>query len=55
VVSGYWSLRPRWLRPITSFLFLEPSHRIMQTRQFANLKRRAERDAARGDEPPVRH
>lgn len=55
VVSGYWSLRPRWLQPITSFLFLEPSHWIMQTRQFANLKRHAERYSARADEPPVKH
>jgi hypothetical protein len=45
VVSGYWFLRPRWLQPILSVLFLEPSHWIIQTRQFANLKRRAERDA----------
>jgi proline iminopeptidase len=44
VVSGYWSLRPRWLRPVASVLVLEPSHWVMQTRQFANLKRRAERD-----------
>jgi len=51
VVSGYWSLRPRWLQPITGVVFLEPSHWIMQTRQFANLKRLAERDAARADEP----
>ena len=42
VVSGYWTLRPRWLQPMTSFAVLEPSHWIMQTRQFANLKRRAE-------------
>lgn len=54
VVSGYWSLRPRWLQPITSFVFLEPSHWIMQTRQFANLRRRPERDAARADEPSAR-
>jgi proline iminopeptidase len=46
VVSGYWALRPRWLQPLTSFLFLEPSHWIMQTRQFTNLKRRVERAAA---------
>ncbi len=48
VVSGYWSLRPRWLQPMMSFLVLEPSHWIMQTRQFANLKHRVEpsRDAA---------
>lgn len=42
IVSGYWSLRPRWLQPILSFLFLEPAHWIMQTRQFTNLKRRVE-------------
>jgi hypothetical protein len=53
VVSGYWSLRPRWLRPLTSAVFLEPSHWIMQTRQFANVKRRAERDAAAADELPA--
>jgi hypothetical protein len=44
VVSGYWSLRPRWLQPVASFIFLEPSHWIMQTRQFANLKHLAEGD-----------
>jgi proline iminopeptidase len=42
VVSGYWSLRPKWLQPILSILLLEPSHWVMQTRQFTNLKRRAE-------------
>jgi proline iminopeptidase len=42
VVSGYWSLQPRWLQPILSLLVLEPTHWIMQTRQFANLKRRVE-------------
>jgi proline iminopeptidase len=45
VVSGYWAFRPRWLQPLLSFLFLEPSHWVMQTRQFTNLKRRAERQA----------
>lgn len=45
VVSGYWSLRPRWLQPILTVLLFEPTHWIMQTRQFANLKRRAERGA----------
>jgi hypothetical protein len=53
VVSGYWSPRPRWLQPVTSFVFLEPSHWIMQTRQFANLKKHAERDSAAADRPPV--
>jgi proline iminopeptidase len=44
VVSGYWSFRPRWLQGVMSILFLEPSHWVMQTRQFANLRRRAERE-----------
>jgi hypothetical protein len=43
VVSGYWNMQPRWLQTVFSFVFLEPSHWIMQTRQFTNLKRRAER------------
>jgi hypothetical protein len=43
VVSGYWCLRPAWLRPLLSVLVLEPSHWIMQTRQFANLARRVGR------------
>lgn len=43
VVSGYWAFRPRWLQPIASFFLLEPTHWIMQTRQFANLKRFVER------------
>lgn len=42
VVSGYWALRPAWLRPLLSSVVLEPSHWVMQTRQFANLKRLAE-------------
>ncbi|HQW51389.1 MAG TPA: hypothetical protein PL082_04985 [Tepidiformaceae bacterium] len=45
IVSGYWSFQPRWLRPILNVLMLEPSHWIMQTRQFANLKRLAETQA----------
>ena len=43
VVSGYWAMRPGWLRLPMSVLFLEPSHWVMQTRQFANLRRRVER------------
>jgi len=42
VVSGYWAMRPGWLRLPMSVLFLEPSHWVMQTRQFANLRRRVE-------------
>ena len=47
VVSGYWAFRPRWLRGIVAFLFIEPSTWLMQTRQFAGLKRRAEREMTR--------
>lgn len=54
VVSGYWALEPRWLQPAASFLLLEPSHWIMQMRQFANLKRFAERDWRRGGRPADR-
>ena len=43
VVSGYFNIQPRWLRPFMSTL-LEPLHWVMQLRQFANLKRRAEGD-----------
>lgn len=50
VVSGYWSLQPRWFQPIMSFLVLEPSHWVMQTRQFANLRRLVGRDAAGADQ-----
>jgi proline iminopeptidase len=46
VVSGYASARPRLLQVIADLLFWEPAHWIMQTRQFANLKRRAERETA---------
>jgi proline iminopeptidase len=46
VVSGYWSLRPRWLQPLLGVAVLEPSHWVMQTRQFTNLRRRAEAGAA---------
>jgi proline iminopeptidase len=42
VVSGYWAMRPRWLKALTNIVFLEPAHWIMQSRQFANLKRLAE-------------
>lgn len=42
IVSGYWSMRPRWLQPILSVFLLEPSHWIMQMRQFTHLKRLAE-------------
>lgn len=44
VVSGYWALGPRWLKPILSVLVLEPAHWVMQTRQFTKLARQAERE-----------
>jgi hypothetical protein len=44
VVSGYASARPRLLQMMADLLFWEPAHWVMQIRQFANLKRRAERD-----------
>jgi proline iminopeptidase len=53
VVSGYACSRPRLLTAIGEFLFWEPAHWIMQTRQFANLKRRVERDAHRSATPRV--
>ena len=40
VVSGYGVGRPRIVQALQNLLFWEPSHWIMQTRQFANLKRR---------------
>ncbi len=40
VVSGYWSFSPGWLKPILGYTMLEPSHWIMQVRQFANLRKR---------------
>jgi hypothetical protein len=43
IVSGYADARPRLLQAVQNSLFWEPSHWIMQTRQFANLQRRAER------------
>lgn len=46
VVSGYWSFRPKGLQRILSILLLEPSHWVMQTRQFSNLQRRAERHSS---------
>lgn len=42
VVSGYAAARPHLVQAIADALFWEPAHWIMQRRQFANLKRRAE-------------
>jgi len=40
VVSGYADARPRLLQGALNFIFWEPAHWIMQTRQFTNLQRR---------------
>ena len=45
VVSGYACSNPRLLTAVGDLLFWEPAHWLMQTRQFANLKRRAEHTA----------
>jgi proline iminopeptidase len=42
VVSGYAAARPRLLQMLADLVFWEPAHWVMQMRQFANLKRRAE-------------
>jgi proline iminopeptidase len=43
VVSGYAAAHPHWLRTVGDRLFWEPAHWVMQSRQFANLKRRVEK------------
>ena len=48
VVSGYAAARPRLLQALADRLFWEPAHWIMQTRQFTNLRRRAERPGGPG-------
>ncbi|MVU76901.1 hypothetical protein GPX89_06540 [Nocardia sp. ET3-3] len=47
VVSGYQSGRPRLLWALGDYFVYPPMHWTMQTRQFANIARRAERDRAR--------
>jgi len=44
VVSGYQTGRPRWLQAAGDFFVALPAHWTMQTRQFTNIKRLAERD-----------
>jgi proline iminopeptidase len=46
VVGGYQSTRPRWLQIVVDLFLYPPMHWTMQTRQFANIKRLAERDRA---------
>ena len=59
VVSGYAAQHPKAPLAIADFLFWEPAHWIMQRRQFANLKRRAESSpaplAAAADDAPLAH
>jgi proline iminopeptidase len=45
VVNGYACAAPKLPAAIANVLLWEPAHWIMQTRQFANLKQRAERRA----------
>jgi proline iminopeptidase len=47
IVGSYASIRPRLAQGIGQFFFWEPAHWIMQSRQFANLKRRVEREPVR--------
>ena len=42
------SSRPQFLQTLADVLFWEPAHWVMQTRQLANLKRRAERQSLEG-------
>ena len=44
VVSGYACSNPRVLTAAGDFVFWEPAHWVMQVRQFANLKRRIDRE-----------
>jgi hypothetical protein len=48
VVSGYNAIRPHHLGAVGNFLVWEPAHWVMQTRQFANLRRRVERNRTNG-------
>ena len=48
VVSGYATAAPKLLQAVQDFLFWEPAHWIMQTRQFAVLKRRVETQPSTG-------
>ena len=48
VVGSYSSARPRLPQLRTHLVFWEPAHRVMQTRQLATLKRRAERQPVQG-------
>jgi len=47
LVRGAGRGRPWWLFRFTNLVFWEPAHWVMQTKQFAELRRRAEREAPR--------
>jgi len=53
VVSGYQCLRPRWLERFGNFWVYPPVHWMMETRQFANLRRNIE--SAATEMPGRRH
>jgi len=53
VVSGYQCLRPRWLERFGNFWVYPPVHWMMETRQFANLRRNIESGAT--EMPGRRH
>ena len=42
VVSGYQSVRPRWLERLVDFWVYPPVHWMMEVRQLANLRRNIE-------------
>jgi hypothetical protein len=50
VVSGYATGRPERRLAIQNALFWEPAYWVMQRRQFANLRRRAEAGPPEGDQ-----
>jgi proline iminopeptidase len=52
IVSGYAAGRPKLLFTIAKFILWEPTHWIMQTRQFANLKRRSESSVRTSTDSP---
>lgn len=55
IVSGYWAMKPEWAHTLSNLLLLEPTHWIMQMRQFQNLKRLATRDVPSAGQQKYRH
>ena len=54
VVSGYETASSRLVQAVANFLFWEPAHWVMQTRQFTGLARRATAAAPDGDGSPAK-